>query len=479
MNTAKRNLYLGVLKALNLGILVITFAIASILNVRGSEEGGSVAGFFSIRVKLVNFLVFGLILLVWHGIFAICGQYQSQRLLSRRSMLAAAIKAVTLCSLFLGILTVFMQIRMITPAVLFLFWLLASLLVAGTRLLVRGCLEILRKHGRNLRYILILGTNRRAIEFARRLHAKPELGYRILGFVDQDLHHADGAETGYPICCTFNGLSEYLRRNVVDEVASFLPLRSFHEQCSYIAGVCEQHGIFMRFDSEIFELKIARPETDELDGNLHIIAHSSLRDSWPTLFKRLVDVTVSFVLLVFLAPVLVSIGLIVKLTSKGPVLFLQERVGLNKRRFFMYKFRTMVQNAESLMPQLEAFNEATGPVFKIKNDPRITQTGRFLRRTSLDELPQFFNVLRGDMSLVGPRPLPLRDYEGFTEDWQRRRFSVRPGITCLWQVAGRSNIGFDQWMELDLKYLDAWSIWLDMKILAHTIPAVMKGSGAA
>jgi exopolysaccharide biosynthesis polyprenyl glycosylphosphotransferase len=479
MNTAKRNLYLGVLKALNLGILVITFAIASILNVRGSEEGGSVAGFFSIRVKLVNFLVFGLILLVWHGIFAICGQYQSQRLLSRRSMLAAAIKAVTLCSLFLGILTVFVQIRMITPAVLFLFWLLASLLVAGTRLLVRGCLEILRKHGRNLRYILILGTNRRAIEFARRLHAKPELGYRILGFVDQGWHHADGPEGGYPLCCTFDGLSEYLRRNVVDEVASFLPLRSFHEQCSHIAGVCEQHGIFMRFDSEIFELKIARPETDELDGNLHIIAHSSLRDSWPTVFKRLVDVTVSFVLLVFLAPVLVSIGLIVKLTSKGPVLFLQERVGLNKRRFFMYKFRTMVQNAESLMPQLEAFNEATGPVFKIKNDPRITQIGRFLRRTSLDELPQFFNVLRGDMSLVGPRPLPLRDYEGFTEDWQRRRFSVRPGITCLWQVAGRSNIGFDQWMELDLKYLDEWSIWLDMKILAQTIPAVMKGSGAA
>jgi exopolysaccharide biosynthesis polyprenyl glycosylphosphotransferase len=479
MNTTKRNLYLGVLKALNLGILVVALAIASVLNVYGREEGISVVSFFSIRVRLINILVFGLILLIWHGIFSICGQYRSQRLLRRRSMFAGAIKAVTLCSLFLGMLAVALQIQMITPAVLLLFWLLASLLVSGMRLITQVCLEILRKHDRNLRYILILGTNRRAMAFARRLHAKPELGYRVLGFVDQGWHHADGLEAGYPLCCTFSGLSEYLRRNVVDEVASFLPLRSFHEQCSRIADLCEQHGIFMRFDSEIFDLKIARPETDELDGNLHIIAHSSLRDSWPTLVKRLVDVSVSFGLLLILAPVLAFIAVIVKLSSKGPVFFRQERVGLNKRRLFMYKFRTMVQNAESLLPQLEALNEATGPVFKIRNDPRITPVGRLLRRTSLDELPQLLNVLRGDMSLVGPRPLPLRDYEGFTEDWQRRRFSVRPGITCLWQVNGRSNIGFDQWMELDLKYLDEWSIWLDMKILAQTIPAVMKGSGAA
>jgi len=145
----------------------------------------------------------------------------------------------------------------------------------------------------------------------------------------------------------------------------------------------------------------------------------------------------------------------------------------------MYKFRTMVPNAETLLPGLQALNEVSGPVFKIRNDPRITVVGRVLRRTSLDELPQLFNVLRGEMSLVGPRPLPMRDYEGFSEDWQRRRFSVRPGITCLWQVNGRSNIAFDHWMKLDLQYVDQWSIWLDMKILAQTIPAVMKGAGAA
>jgi lipopolysaccharide/colanic/teichoic acid biosynthesis glycosyltransferase len=169
---------------------------------------------------------------------------------------------------------------------------------------------------------------------------------------------------------------------------------------------------------------------------------------------------------------------LIKFTSPGPVFFSQRRVGLNKRRFNLYKFRTMVVDAEKQMREIEHLNEASGPVFKIKNDPRITPLGRFLRKTSLDELPQLFNVLAGHMSLVGPRPLPVRDYEGFNEDWQRRRFSVKPGITCLWQVQGRSSISFEKWMELDLQYIDKWSLWLDFQILLQTIPAVLRGSGA-
>jgi exopolysaccharide biosynthesis polyprenyl glycosylphosphotransferase len=235
----------------------------------------------------------------------------------------------------------------------------------------------------------------------------------------------------------------------------------------------------MRFDPAIFDLKIARSRADELDGNVHITAHSSLTDNWATLVKRIVDVALSSILLFLSSPLLIAAAALIKLTSKGPILFKQQRVGLHRRRFYIYKFRTMVTNAEKLMPSLEELNEAAGPVFKIKNDPRITPLGKWLRRSSIDELPQLFNVLKGDMSLVGPRPLPLRDYEGFNKDWQRRRFSVRPGITCLWQVNGRSNISFDHWMKLDLQYLDEWSLWLDAKILAQTIPAVMKGSGAA
>jgi lipopolysaccharide/colanic/teichoic acid biosynthesis glycosyltransferase len=172
-------------------------------------------------------------------------------------------------------------------------------------------------------------------------------------------------------------------------------------------------------------------------------------------------------------------ALLIKRSSPGPVFFVQERVGLNKRRFRLYKFRTMVADAEEKLAELEGLNELSGPVFKIKNDPRITPIGRFLRKASVDELPQLFNVLIGDMSLVGPRALPVRDYNGFDRDWHRRRFSVRPGITCLWQINGRNTIPFDKWMELDLEYIDTWSLWLDLKILLKTIPAVIRGHGAA
>jgi lipopolysaccharide/colanic/teichoic acid biosynthesis glycosyltransferase len=167
------------------------------------------------------------------------------------------------------------------------------------------------------------------------------------------------------------------------------------------------------------------------------------------------------------------------MTSGSPILFTQERVGLHKRTFRIYKFRTMVPDAEQRQAELAGQNEVSGPVFKIRKDPRITRVGNFLRKTSIDEVPQLLNVIKGDMSLVGPRPLPLRDYAGFSEDSHRRRLSVRPGITCSWQIEGRNSIPFDQWMRLDLQYIDKWSFWLDLRILLKTVPAVLKGSGAA
>jgi len=194
--------------------------------------------------------------------------------------------------------------------------------------------------------------------------------------------------------------------------------------------------------------------------------------------KRALDVCASACLLLLLAPLAGLIIVAIRMTSPGPAHFAQERLGLNKRPFRLYKFRTMVAGAEARRADLEALNEADGPVFKIRHDPRVTPIGRWLRRTSLDELPQLVNVLKGDMSLVGPRPLPLSDCAGFSEDWHRRRFSVRPGITCLWQVHGRSDTSFERWMAMDMEYIDSWSLALDLQILASTVSAVIRQDGA-
>jgi exopolysaccharide biosynthesis polyprenyl glycosylphosphotransferase len=328
--------------------------------------------------------------------------------------------------------------------------------------------------------MLILGTNSRALEFAHRITESSERGYRVLGFVDNKWPGLGCfTESGYELVSDYAGLAEYLRHNVVDEVVNCLPFGSFHKHFFEVASLCDQHGIIMRFNSDIFGPRTSHWHAEEFEGCQYIATYSATDDGWPLITKRALDIIISSVMLGLLAPVFVLVAIAIKLTSPGPAFFLQERIGLNKRRFSVYKFRTMVPNAEKLMPKLVTRNEVSGPVFKIKNDPRITPIGRLLRRTSIDELPQLVNVLKGEMSLVGPRPLPVRDYEGFNQDWQRRRFSVKPGITCLWQVNGRSDVPFDRWMLLDLQYLDEWSLWLDVKILAKTIPAVMRGSGAA
>jgi exopolysaccharide biosynthesis polyprenyl glycosylphosphotransferase len=225
-------------------------------------------------------------------------------------------------------------------------------------------------------------------------------------------------------------------------------------------------------------LRLSRARSDDVLGGLLISHYAGLNEGWRTDAKRSFDILVSAVLLIVLLPLLLAIAALIKLSSPGPVFFKQNRVGLGKRRFKMFKFRTMVADAEQQLRKLEHLNEVSGPVFKLKNDPRITPLGKFLRKTSLDELPQLINVLTGEMSLVGPRPLPVRDYEGFNQDWQRRRFSVRPGLTCLWQIAGRSSIPFEKWMQLDLQYIDRWTFWLDLQILMRTIPAVLRGFGA-
>ncbi len=479
MNEAKRRFIVGGLKLVDIVQILVSFGLATITVVHWGQSGG-LKEFLSLRIKLSNFVIFSLILVIWHIIFSLCGLYESKRLSTRRAEIIDVLKAISFSMIFLAATAVVFRLTMITHRFLAIFWLISSLLAVMSRLMLRALLAGLRKRGRNLRCILILGTNCRAIEFAQRIEMKPELGYRLLGFIDDDWERMDDFKRfGFPLISGYSGLAQFLRCNVVDEVAMYLPLRSSYEKASAAAALCELHGIIVRFNGDIFGLKTARSIAEEFDGDQHVATSTGIRDWWPLVIKRILDICVSASLLLFLAPVLVIVAILIKTSSHGPVFFRQQRVGLNKRHFVMVKFRTMVLNAERMLSDLEDRNEVSGPVFKITNDPRITRLGRILRRSSIDELPQLFNVLKGDMSLVGPRPLPVRDYEGFSEDWQRRRFIVRPGITCLWQVSGRSSIPFEQWMKLDLQYMDEWSLWLDIKILARTASAVLKGSGAA
>jgi len=472
---------MGLLKVFYPALMALCFGLTTALLIdRMPGTSHSVESFLSMRVKVENFLVVVAVLLFWHVVFSIFGFYESQRMTSPLMLAFDAAKATTLSAIGLALMGKLFEIKMLTPIFGVAFWLLSSAVILLARILVRYGLRRIRTHGRNLRNVLILGTNSRAIEFARKIQSKPELGYHVLGFVDDDWEGAEGfLDSGYPLSCTLNSLTEFLRHNVVDEVAIYLPLRSFYEQASQVAALCEQHGIIVRFTSEIFNLKISRSRAVDIDGIAHITSHVGSSDTAALMVKRILDVVVSAILLFLLAPLMATVAFLIKFDSAGPVFFRQERIGLNKRRFRIFKFRTMVPNAEKMIVELQAMNEVSGPVFKMKADPRCTRIGTFLRRTSLDELPQLLNVVTGNMSLVGPRPLPVRDYEGFSEDWQRRRFSIRPGITCLWQVRGRSDIPFDKWMELDLQYMDQWSLWLDLKILAQTVPAVLKGSGAA
>jgi len=330
------------------------------------------------------------------------------------------------------------------PGNLFYFYVATTI---GTLLLREGRRAMGRSGGP--RRILIVGTGMRALAFWRRLQHDQPFDYE---------------------------LEQLLMRHAIDEVCIALPIKSHYPDVQETIRVCERVGVQAKYQADLFDSQVAWPWFDDPSSptvTMHVVP-----SDYRLAIKRCVDVAGALAALVVLTPVLATIAVAIRLTSPGPVIFAQERYGLNRRRFRMLKFRTMRKDAEQLQATLEARNEADGPVFKIADDPRITPVGRFLRRTSLDELPQFVNVLRGEMSLVGPRPLPLRDVSRFTSASDMRRFSVRPGLTCLWQISGRSSLSFSDWIRLDLAYIDRWSLLLDLVILVRTVPAVLKGAGA-
>lgn len=323
------------------------------------------------------------------------------------------------------------------------------------------------------RLALIIGTGRRAAGL-RKLIERNHAPLDVVGCLDEEYLGCNEREDKY--LGRLDQLADLLKTQPIELVLIGLPVKSMYEQIQNVIAVCESVGVESHYMSDIFATAVATHQPAIHSPGFTVLA--TITDDPRQAIKRALDFFVASLILILAAPVMLAIAVAIKITSPGPVFFIQQRFGRHRKQFPMFKFRTMVVDAEKLQAELEARNEAQGPVFKLKKDPRISGIGHILRKTSLDELPQLFNVIRGEMSLVGPRPLPLRDVSRFEEAWLLRRFSVRPGLTCLWQVGGRSNTTFDEWIKLDLEYIDNWSLSLDLSILGQTVPAVIRGSGA-
>jgi exopolysaccharide biosynthesis polyprenyl glycosylphosphotransferase len=346
-----------------------------------------------------------------------------------------------------------------------------ALYITVFRLFGLSVVRQLRHIGFNRRYVLIVGTDKAATRYGKLVQERLDWGLRLVGFLSDDA--AVGEELlNVPVVGRINELRRILVERPVDRVIFSVP----PEKLAAHLAVCEQLGIEAVFIPRFDELQVAKIHVENFFGLPVINYTMTPQQMGQLILKRLMDFTLSSIAVLLLLPLFAAIAVAIKLDSKGPVFFKQRRVTLYGRTFVCLKFRTMFTDAEARLAELRDQNEMSGPVFKMKNDPRITRVGRVLRKFSLDELPQLINVVISDMSLVGPRP-PLPGEVQAYEPWHRRRLSMKPGITCLWQVSGRNNIDFDAWMKLDLDYIDHWSLGLDVKLLLKTIPAVVRGTG--
>ena len=393
------------------------------------------------------------------------------RLSMRRSGLEkvrVVVESSVVLGLFLGFLSFALKLDLSRPLI-FGFVLYQALLLG----LARGAVGLVSRGagGRDRRQILIVGTGPKARAMGALIRRYGEWGLDIVGYVE-----ANGAPPAPDVLGTVAEIHDIVQRRVVDEIIFVGGARDL-DALDEILAVCKEQGIRTRVAADFFPAKVSKVSMEFLE-NVPLITFSSTPDHALSLWvKRVVDVVLSATLLLLVSPLMLVTALLVKLTSKGPVVYRQVRCGLYGRRFVLYKFRSMRQGAEDVLWEIRHLNEMDGPVFKMRNDPRVTPLGRVLRKSSIDELPQFWNVLKGDMSLVGPRaPLPEEVAE-YTR-WQRRRLSVKPGITCLWQVSGRNEVDFHEWMKMDLSYIDNWSLLLDFKILLRTFPVVLMGKGA-
>ncbi len=417
-----------------------------------------------------------LVLAIWTVLLVNREAYTSRRTVALHQEAWQVVQVVALGTLALAASGWLLRLDFVSRPFLLVFAGLDLALLLTEKLVVRLGARGVRRHGYNYRTLLIVGINPRAEDVVRIISEHPYWGIRLLGFVAPN---GELPETfaGLPVLGSADDLPRILRQEVVDEVLFILTRRQIGEFEDALL-LCSELGIRARVALHFPRLR-ARVLLEELEGIPMLTFTTTPAAPFPLFLKQLGDLLIAALALIALSPLLLATALAIKLTSRGPVLYRQLRCGLNGRRFTLYKFRTMVADADSRLDEVAHLNEIEGPAFKSRHDPRVTVVGRLLRRLSLDELPQLVNVLVGQMSLVGPRP-PLPEEVDRYQHWQRRRLSMKPGLTGLWQVSGRAALGdFDDWIALDLAYIDQWSLWLDLKILARTLPAVLTTRGAA
>lgn len=392
------------------------------------------------------------------------GFYNRPLLFSRRETAWVLSHAVTIA--VLGVVSVlFLRKQELARSVIFLFGAFSFLLVMAKEELQRRWLLSKLGQEQSRRRLVLIGTDEDTAQIERDLDAKARGAVEILARLDLQQTPAER-------------LVELLHERAANGV--ILSARhTYFEQVEKVIELCELEGVEVWLLADFFKTRISQTSVDDFLGRPTVVFRSAPEASWQGVAKQMLDFVGALVLLALVSPLLLLAALAVRLSSSGPVLFRQQRSGLNGRPFTMLKFRTMVTDAEQMKAELASFNEMDGPVFKVTNDPRVTVLGRFLRKWSIDELPQLWNVLRFEMSLVGPRPLPVDEIRRINDHAHRRRLSVKPGLTCLWQVSGRNDVtSFKEWVRLDLEYIDNWSLWLDLKILLKTIPVVLTGAGA-
>ena len=475
----------SVAKVIDTGCIIVAYLLSyfATIKIRDMYELGEMAfasapnleGLFGFTEK--NIIIAASVIPIWMTFLAYHGSYKDIRTKSLGKEIVIVIKAAVFVTLSLGSFIFIFKLVLTSRLFIGFSILITVAVLIVAKLSLNKFFDYIHKKGYNQINLLIVGTGPRARHFIREVKDHANWGLRVVGLID-DEHGMFGKDIeGFRVLGRIQDIPFILHRIVVDRVIFVVP-RLWLNKIDEAILACEREGISTSISMDLYNLRIAKVRQTEF-GRFPLLEFETFSATqWQLFLKRAIDIALSFTLLILFSPVILITSIVIKTTSQGPLLFQQTRSGLNGRRFTLYKFRTMYVGSEMKKRELEKMNEMDGPVFKIKNDPRVTPVGRALRKFSIDEIPQLINILKGDMSIVGPRP-PLPVEVELYQMWQRRRLSLKPGLTCIWQVSGRNKVKFEKWMEMDLEYIDHWSLWLDFKILFKTVFVVLFGYGAS